>query len=90
MLTKEKPSSLLNNILEKGDPLTEAPLAYEISVLQFVSQSEKASFETQSLTFYSLCSALVSSTPLFLFLVSSSDCLGSALASSLSPSSISA
>ena len=37
MLTKEKPSSLLNNFLEGGDPLVETSFAYEISMLQFVS-----------------------------------------------------
>ena len=42
VLIKEKPSSLLNNFLEGGGQLTEAPLAYEISMLQFVSPSDKS------------------------------------------------
>ena len=42
VLTKEKPSSFLNNFLEGGDPLSEALLAYEISVLQFVSLGDKS------------------------------------------------
>ena len=42
VLTKEKSASLLNNFLEGGDPLTEAYLAYEIFVLQFVSPGNKS------------------------------------------------
>ena len=42
MLTKEKPSSFLNNFLEGGDPLAEAPPAYEISVLKFFSPGNKS------------------------------------------------
>ena len=40
MLTKEKPSSLLNNFLEGGDPFAETSFTYEISVLQFVPPGE--------------------------------------------------
>ena len=40
MLTKKKPSSILNNFLEGGYPLAETSFAYEISVLQFVPLGE--------------------------------------------------
>ena len=37
MLIEEMPSLAFNEFLEGEDPLVETPLAYEISILQFVS-----------------------------------------------------
>ena len=40
MLTEEMPSSLFNKLLEGGDSLAEASLAYEISMLRFIPPGE--------------------------------------------------